>query len=57
MVAIDKFVWKTEPDASHFEQLEAAGLGSRDDWLRCFDVDPDDYQLDDDVSARWLVRT
>jgi hypothetical protein len=43
-----------EASADHFARMEALGLGSRADWSRCFEVDPEAYPLPDDVSKGWL---
>ena len=42
-----------EATDKHFDMMAELGFGSRADWARCFDVDPDVYPLDDDVSSRW----
>lgn len=44
-----------EVKSEHFEQMEAAGLGSRADWTRTFEVDPEDYPVEGDTSSRWLA--
>jgi hypothetical protein len=46
-----------EVTEEHWAQLNALGLGSREDWERCFDVEPDAYPLEDDTSSRWLSDT
>lgn len=56
---VASFVWPDErdgydvPDAL-FDRLQAEGFGSKADWLRCFDVEPEAYPLAEDRSARWL---
>jgi hypothetical protein len=44
------------PSDEHFERMRKLGFGSRADWERCFDIEPDAYPLADDVSSRWLKR-
>lgn len=43
-----------EPDDEHFRIMSDLGLGTREDWTRCFEVLPEEYPLADDVSSRWL---
>jgi len=45
-----------EPSELHFARMEALGFGSRKDWERCFNIDPDKYPVADDTSSRWLDR-
>jgi hypothetical protein len=45
-----------EVSEEQFARLEALGLGSQRDCIRCMDVDADSYPLPDDVSQRWLER-
>ncbi|HMF42069.1 MAG TPA: hypothetical protein VKQ32_15455 [Polyangia bacterium] len=59
---VGEFLWpdafsdddEHEPSVDPFEEMEALGFGTRADWSRCSDVDPDKYPLADDVSSRWL---
>lgn len=45
-----------EPSEEHFARMEAFGFGSRSDWSRCSEVEPDAYPLADDTSSRWLEK-
>jgi len=58
---VARFLWPDdlsedvdEPSEEHFIQLAALGLGNREDWLRCSEVEPRGYPLDDDTCSRWL---
>lgn len=58
---VASFIWPadfgdepTEPTDEHFARLAALGLGSKLDWQRCFEVEPDSYPLREDVSSRWI---
>ncbi|HET7543899.1 MAG TPA: hypothetical protein VFK05_28705 [Polyangiaceae bacterium] len=61
---VAKFLWPEDfprgaeqPSDEHFARMEGVGFGSRADWNRCGEVDPDAYPLPDDTSSRWLERT
>jgi hypothetical protein len=58
------FVWREEYDGGeyavheeHFARLADLGFGSLADWRRSFEVDPEAYPVEGDVSRAWPAKT